>query len=99
MGTDFEQRLFRTLAQPIYDPATGRVAQRFENAVEFIVVHAIAYAIKLLHVKAPSIVVCLECEHQTFWESTGSSEADRGDKNSPRPDHIELFVQFHATRP
>jgi hypothetical protein len=55
-GTDFEQRLLRTLAQAIYDPATGRVAKRLEEAIEFIVIHAIEYAIKSLHVKTPSIV-------------------------------------------
>jgi hypothetical protein len=39
-GTNFEQRLFRAFAQAIYDPATGRVAKRLENAIEFIILHA-----------------------------------------------------------
>jgi hypothetical protein len=50
MGTDFEQRLFRTLAQAIYDPAPDRVAESFENAIEVIIIHGTEYAIKSLHV-------------------------------------------------
>jgi hypothetical protein len=55
MGTDFEQRLLRTLAQAIYDPATGRIAERFEDAIEFIIIHATEYAMISLHVKKPSM--------------------------------------------
>jgi hypothetical protein len=40
-GADFEQRLPRTLAQPIYDLATGWVAKRLEEAIEFIIVHSL----------------------------------------------------------
>jgi hypothetical protein len=53
-GADFEQGLSRTLPQAIDDPATGRVAKRLENAIEFFIIHAMEYAIKLLHVKTPS---------------------------------------------
>jgi hypothetical protein len=54
-GTNFEQGLTRPLAQAVYDPAAGRVTKCFEDAVEFVVVHEREYAIKLLHVKEPSI--------------------------------------------
>jgi hypothetical protein len=39
MGTNFEQRLTWTPAQAIYDPATGRIAKRLENAIELIIIH------------------------------------------------------------
>jgi hypothetical protein len=54
VGTAFEKRLFRALAQAVDDYAAGWVAERFEYAVEFIVNHGGQHAIEVLHLKARS---------------------------------------------
>jgi len=53
-SADLEQRLPGTLRQAIEDAAADRIAERLEDIVELVVVHADQHAVILLHVKLRS---------------------------------------------
>jgi len=58
-GADLEQRLVGPLAQPVDDPATGRIGKRLEDQIEPVILHTRIYAMILLHVNgaAASLIV------------------------------------------